>query len=606
MLNVVSSPNKAFILAAGFGTRLLPLTRVVPKPLLPLRGTPMIERALAMVKLWGVRDVVVNVHHGANAIVDYLIHREPDELKIQISFEPIILGTGGALTKASWFFGDKDPFWMLNADVAADVDFRPIAKAFVSGKTIASAWVMASRGPRTVECEKGFITDFQSKRPRSEGTYTFCGVHLVDPAVTKYLPREGFASIIDAYQKAMADGWKVAAVPVENALWADIGTPDQYVNAERELISIESEKVGNAVPAVRNNTSVSIRNGFIYGPGVPRKKYSGVMALRAEDALDAEEKKLVHGWKKNIDAVITCPLSPRGSARTFARLYAGSSTAMLVRHKPDREENNLYVGHTRFLAGLGLPVPRVLNEDARNHLALFEDVGTACVQDVASGWTVNQLEKCYRKVLDQLVVFHEEGERTACRNKLKLMPPFDEKLYAWEHELFAKLFLKERSGISDEHISEIKNELSSISKILLKNKSVLVHRDLQSSNILLKNNRWYLIDYQGMRFGPAVYDLASLLCDPYITISPEVRTRLLAYYAGRADPLSRCTQTFWVAVIQRLGQALGAYARLSNLPGMSHFAGYIRPALQNMNEALAHTSGYPALRGVVDSVLAKP
>ena len=128
----------------------------------------------------------------------------------------------------------------------------------------------------------------------------------------------------------------------------------------------------------------------------------------------------------------------------------------------------------------------------------------------------------------------------------------------------------------------------------------MLHRDFQSSNILLHRGVWSLIDYQGMRLGPAVYDLASLLCDPYITISPACRERLLVRYAERAQPGSRCLEMFWPAVVQRLGQALGAYARLSALPGTGHFARYIPPALSNMADALRRVDGLPELTKIID------
>ena len=585
MLNV----NQAFILAAGFGTRLLPLTRVVPKPLLPLGGVPMLERALTMVRSWGVREVVVNMHHGADAIVRHLINRTPDGLKIAISFEPEILGTGGALTKAAWFFRDGKPFWMVNADVAADVDGHKIARLFKPGKTIASAWLMESRGPRTVECANGVITNFQSKRPRTKGTYTFCGVHLVDPAVLRYLPDTGFASIIDAYQQAMADGWIVAGVPIENAYWADVGTPAQYVEAETQI----------ARPSIRAN-DVSIINNAIYGPNVPRKKYSGIMAMRALDALDAHELATARRWPAFRDTAIACPLSPRGSARSFTRLYSGRDTAMLVRHKPEREENNLYVTHTKFLQKLNLPVPRVIAEDAVNHIALFTDVGVSSVQDQTEAWRKKHLESLYGSVLDTMVRFHEAGARAALRRRLPLMPGFDAKLYAWEHDLFARLFLRERCGIDAAREAIVRRELQTVSLSLIGLPPVLLHRDFQSSNILLHRGVWSLIDYQGMRLGPAVYDLASLLCDPYITISSACRERLLVRYAECAQPGSRCLEMFWPAVVQRLGQALGAYARLSALPGTGHFARYIPPALSNMAHALRRVDGLPELTKIID------
>ncbi|HMP89586.1 MAG TPA: sugar phosphate nucleotidyltransferase [Kiritimatiellia bacterium] len=585
--------RKAFILAAGFGTRLLPLTRIVPKPLLPLNGIPMIERALSMVRSWGVRDVVVNVHHGADALVAHVLQRRHDGLRIAISFEPEILGTGGALTRAAWFFDDGKPFWVVNADVAARVDGQKIVRGFVSGKTIASAWLMATRGPRTVECRNGVITNFETKNRGAEGTYTFCGVHLVNPAVLNYLPKQGFASIIEAYKSAMADGWRVAGIPVERAFWADVGTPEQYVNAESELKQIEKHTSSG-----RSENAVVIRKGVIVGPGVPMRDYAGIMALPV-DALDRDELEAIRKWKHFRPDAIACPLSPRGSARSFTRLYSGRKTAIMICHHSEREENKLYSSHTRFLGLLGIPVPEVLVENAPLGITLYSDVGITSVQDLAPTWSQAKLLALYREVLSTMQSFHEKGGALARRKNIHLMPAFDEALYAWEHNLFADLFLRDHLRVSERQCERIKQELKDISFELIALPPVLVHRDLQSSNIMIKSGRWSLIDYQGMRMGPAVYDLASLLCDPYIKITKTTRDSLLEYYADIAMPESNVREMFWSAAVQRLGQALGAYARLSRIPGTGHFARHIPVATRSLAEALTHVKGLDALKEII-------
>jgi aminoglycoside/choline kinase family phosphotransferase/dTDP-glucose pyrophosphorylase len=583
-------PRKALILAAGFGTRLLPLTRVVPKPLLPLGGIPMLDRALAMVKSWGVRDVVINLHHGADKLLRHILDRTTDGLTINLSFEPDILGTGGALVKAAWFFKDHEPFWIVNADVAADVDGRKIARAFRPGKTIAAAWLVGDRGPRTVECSRGYITNFATKHPDAPGTFTFSGVHLVDPRILNYLPADGFASIVPAYERAMKDGWRVAGVEVNNSLWADIGTPAQYVDAARQVGRGTCPAVASSRRRIRpSRDSARIVNGLIIAPGIPNRNYAGIMAVPAT-ALEPAELALAQKWSRK-PGMIACPLAPRGSSRNFVRLYSGRKTAMLVTHDPAREENNLYASHARFLGKLGLPVPRVLAENVREHVALFEDVGEKSVQDLVPEKSAAWLEKIYEDVIDQLIVFHEQGYRAAKNQRITLMPPFNEKLYEWEHNLFTELFLRDLSGLGEVEIKEIKRELRNASRSLSKARLVLVHRDLQSSNILLRGNRWSLIDFQGMRFGPAVYDLASLLLDPYIRIDGAMRLRLLARYEAQAGPESRVSELFWLAGIQRLGQALGAYARLGKNPGTARFLKYIPPALENLAEALRYAGG---------------
>jgi len=221
---------------------------------------------------------------------------------------------------------------------------------------------------------------------------------------------------------------------------------------------------------------------------------------------------------------------------------------------------------------------------------------------VAAEWSERKLESTYKEVLDAMVVFHEKGSAAACKKKLPLMPSFTSRLYAWEHELFTGLFLEERMGMRGRKIDAVRKDLAAVSRRLLKLPRVLVHRDLQSSNIMMKENRWSLIDFQGMRLGPAVYDLASFLCDPYIKINGAVRERLLYHYAQRANDASVC-DFFWYGVIQRLAQALGAYARLGKNSGTAHFTAHIQPALLNVKQALKYAGGFSALEDVVEASL---
>jgi aminoglycoside/choline kinase family phosphotransferase len=112
-----------------------------------------------------------------------------------------------------------------------------------------------------------------------------------------------------------------------------------------------------------------------------------------------------------------------------------------------------------------------------------------------------------------------------------------------------------------------------------------------------------LIDFQGMRFGPAAYDLASLLCDPYIPVDDAVRQRLLCYYKERSRPGTLPDGSFERAAVQRLAQALGAYGRLARNAATVRFRVYMRPALLNMQQQLKRLGTYPALEGVIGAGL---
>ncbi len=198
-------PHKALLLAAGFGTRMQPFSRDLPKPLMPVWGEPCIEHVIALLRDWGVKDVLINVHHAPDAILTYFRNRDNKDVRIALSFEPDILGTGGALRQADWFLGDR-PFWMINTDIAADVSPVPFLREYEARRPLAAVWLDPTHGPRTVETRRGCVSAFRSRQPGAPGTTTFCGLHLVSPDILKWVPDRGFGTIIEGYEKAMARG----------------------------------------------------------------------------------------------------------------------------------------------------------------------------------------------------------------------------------------------------------------------------------------------------------------------------------------------------------------------------------------------------------------
>ncbi|HMP77639.1 MAG TPA: phosphotransferase [Kiritimatiellia bacterium] len=611
---MIRPPKKAFVLAAGFGTRLLPLTRETPKPLLPIWNVPNLERVFAMLRGWGVRDVLVNVHHRADRMLDHLRARTPDGLRIAISFEPDILGTGGALRRAEWFFGGPDPVWLVNGDVVADLDPRPLLRAFNPRRTIASAWVHGALGPRTVDVSRGRITNFTSARRGTPGTYTFCGVQLVHPRLldrTKgYVSREPvFESVIRAYQRAMQDGWVVAGVECPGSFWADIGTPAQVLACHRALA--KDRDFAAVDPTARMHPRAVVRNSVVCADAVlgPRARVENAiisagarvngpvscLALPACAAFDRTELDALArlGW--NPAATTALPLGPRGSSRTYTRVLRGTDTAILVRYDAARVENALHAGHTRFLRRIGVPVPRVQVDRPRDCVAIFEDLGDESLLAWQRGRTRAEIERMYERVLDAVIRFHERGVTAARREDLTLMPAFRPVLYRWERNYFAEEMLRKREGRPAAFIARIKRELARVARALERAPAVLVHRDLQSSNILIRAGAPWFIDYQGMRYGPAVYDLASLLCDPYVELPDETVDGLLAYYAARSRDGVVVRDVFWHGAVQRLVQALGAFAKLGGQPDTRHFADHIPAARRMLARALRHVPGCPAL-----------
>ena len=550
-------PRKAFILAAGLGTRLRPLTLETPKPMLPLWGEPMLARTLAMLARWGVEQVLVNLHHAPGPIVRYLAGQPFPPLRISAVFEPEILGTGGALRNARWFV--DEPFWLLNADVVADVDPAPLLRAWHKRKPLAACWLTADAGPKTVRCENGVIRDFHDPAPDRA---TFCGLQLLDPRILPFIAPAGFDTIVAAYRRAQAQGHRIAGVFVPGSFWADIGAPAQYVQAHRDV----ARRLGHA------------GESFV----LPA---AAVLAPRERGRLGISDFHPVE------------VLPPRGSNREFFRLHEAARSSILIRWSPERPDNRLYARHTRFLAALGIPVPRLRLDAPRDRFLAIEDLGPDTLEARLPRLKPAEIRNVYRRLLDVARRLHRAGLPAARRARLPLMRGFDARLYAWEHNYFIDHVLRARLRLPEKRIAAIAAELQTVAAVLAASPQGLIHRDFQSSNVLFRGAQPVLIDYQGMRRGPAAYDLASLLCDPYADLPAALQRDLLRHYATRHPQGAAIAAAFPAATIQRLCQALGAYAVLAQKPGMESFARHVPAAARQLLRALrAHP--LPALAAV--------
>ena len=183
------------------------------------------------------------------------------------------------------------------------------------------------------------------------------------------------------------------------------------------------------------------------------------------------------------------------------------------------------------------------------------------------------------------------------------MESFGMDLYRWERDYFRGHFIRDVCRIelepSFEH--ELETELSSLAERLSGTRRSLVHRDLQSQNVMIFDGEPFLIDFQGMRFGSPFYDLGSLLCDPYVEFSDSERDELLSFYfeLSRWDlDWEAFRDTFWVASVQRLMQALGAYGFLSIKKGLKAYFNHIPSGLAHLQLAAKHVTTLPRLREI--------
>jgi aminoglycoside/choline kinase family phosphotransferase len=317
------------------------------------------------------------------------------------------------------------------------------------------------------------------------------------------------------------------------------------------------------------------------------------------------------GLSKSVSIEIS-PLEGRGSDRTFFRLkWNRKNSAILIQYDLKRIENTYYADIAEFLRDINIPVPRLIRHDPAGCLIMMEDLGDTDLWSLRkNAWETRRV--LYQKTLTMAHKLHSFPEKDFPSGRVRLMSGFGPDLYRWERDYFRDYFVRDVCGIELEPSfrRELEAELSSLAERLAGTMRCLVHRDLQSQNVMIRDGEPFLIDFQGMRFGSPFYDLGSLLCDPYVSFSGGEQDELLSFYYGlwRGGILSKVEglkwdldwgtsqSTFWEASAQRLMQALGAYGFLGLKKGLGVFLEHIPAGLRNLHRAASQVSSLPRLR----------
>ncbi len=295
------------------------------------------------------------------------------------------------------------------------------------------------------------------------------------------------------------------------------------------------------------------------------------------------------------------PLEGRGSDRTFFRIkWNHKDSAILVHYNPSRLENTYYAEIAAFLQKINIPVPRMIRHDFVSCLIIMEDLGDSDLWSLRdTSWENRRF--FYQKTLTIVHRLHSFPEKSFPSSRVRLMEGFGPNLYLWERNYFKEHLVRDFCRIELElpFERELESELSALGERLSGTSRCLVHRDLQSQNVMIRDGEPFLIDFQGMRFGSPFYDLGSLLCDPYVAFSASERDETLSFYyglsKGKLDWLT-FQDYFWEASAQRLMQALGAYGFLSLEKGLKVFQEHIPAALRNLHHAAAQVTSLPYLR----------
>lgn len=256
---------KAMILAAGLGTRLRPLTNDRPKALVEINGKTLLEITIERLATFGVREIVVNVHHFAAMVAEYLKSKNNFGLRIEISREDdLLLDTGGGLRKASWFFLEDssrldEPFFLHNVDVISTIDLRQMVEFHTKQHAPVTLAVQERRSSRQllfdeqlrlcgrrIHGEDTVITGQAGDGAAvaavggAKGASTllplaFSGIHAISPRLLPLLTETGVFSIIDAYLRLASQGEKIFGFRVDDASWRDLGRLEDLAAASKEF-----------------------------------------------------------------------------------------------------------------------------------------------------------------------------------------------------------------------------------------------------------------------------------------------------------------------------------------------------------------------------------
>ncbi len=309
------------------------------------------------------------------------------------------------------------------------------------------------------------------------------------------------------------------------------------------------------------------------------------------------------------DSVRVQAISPDGSQRQFIRLVGPEKRSILIIEPPEGDDIGMQEAASacsigKHLYRLGIPVAEIYGFDPENGRLFVEDLGDTRLYDMLAPATEDTQLYWYKQVVDVLCRMQTQGVEKFSTTWCWDTPRYDRYLMQErESGYFLHALCRDFFSLSFEW-QRVEEECRLLAgRAGRAPADFFLHRDFQSRNIMIKDNRIRIIDFQGGRLGPLAYDLASLLIDPYMALSSRVKKTIKEYYVSRLceivsyDP-AQFEREYFLLCLQRNLQILGAFAFLSRQRNKVFFARFIKPALQTLNTLLAkpEAADYGGLR----------
>jgi NDP-sugar pyrophosphorylase family protein len=636
----------AFILAAGLGERLRPITDHIPKPLIPILGKPVLQSVLERVSALSINKIGINLHHKKEDIENW-IKQSLFAKKVELFPEDPILGTGGALKNAEVFLKNSI-FLVHNSDIISDMDLNLLIEYHLSSDDIATLAVHDYPEFNNLEIdEEGYLLNF-SKHPHLTPLPTtltppssggrglggggakylaFTGIAAYNPEFLQFLP-EGNSSVVDAWFNAISAGHKVGTMDVSGCYWTDIGTPASYAKAVVDelrrtgekvcihpsvkcckdiefdgYVVIENESISNKRVSLRNcivlpGTKIEIKDQdntdsgclltLFWGRGAaPTKSSFENCILGPGFKIDFSESDLFESDDGSVLLIGT-----GGSDRKYYRVRNDKHPVVLMQCSDDDPDFQRHIEYTHFFKKYSIPVPELIDVETDKKKAFFEDLGDLSLYSwLKCPREQKDIEKIYRQVIDMLVLIHTAATEHVSACPLLQKRIFDYAHLRWETSYFVERFVEGIRNIKADNLSALNDEFHRLALKVDSFRKTVVHRDFQSQNIMITRGKIpKIVDYQGARIGPPAYDVVSLLWDPYFRLENNSQEWLLNYYIRK---MTKNTQWFREKEfresiipcrLQRHMQALGAYGFLSSVKGKKYFLKYVPEGLRLLRE----------------------
>ncbi len=462
-----------FILAAGLGERLRPITHHIPKPLIPILGKPVLQYILESISAFQFHKIGLNLYHKRETIEEWVAHCSLND-KIILFPEETVLGTGGAIKNAEGFL-NEGTFLVHNSDIFTDIHLGTLLEHHRSSKNLAT---LAVHDYPKFNClvldDKGFLEDIkgiQTSPSLNRQKLAFTGIAVYEPEFLKFLP-PGTSSVVDAWMKAISVGKEIGTLDVSGYCWSDVGTPYAYISSVFEALRMDGETV-YIHPSLRKCKKVEMQGNVVIEEGclleegaflkncillpgshigkgnspvpprnksIPTFKKKGDIMERTEGLI--ENCIIGPGFKISINESEITGLSIKdgrqligtgGSDRKYYRIRKDNETVVLMQCNSDDPDFERHIEYSYFFLKHSIPVPELIKVESERTHAIFEDAGDISLYSyLKCPREKTEVENIYREVINVMILIHNVTTGYVSECPLLQKRVFNYEYFRWE------------------------------------------------------------------------------------------------------------------------------------------------------------------------------